>query len=326
MKHLNPVESMRILAFPLLMILWACTSTSQPEPPPAQQPPQFHAAGLQLPESPSAIRYDCEWPCADLIEVSLEGVLLNGKAVMPLENGEVKPTDLKGFVLPSLYDALLVQRDLVKKLNPDSELSVLFAMDSRTPWTTLVQVTYTVGQTGIKPLFFMVDSQSPPQAQSAENPASKSLWVGSDEKNPLTLARENAEASPVSMAELGEQARQLLGSEALGCWVVQRPTPSSFGAFVSMAGSLIAVSPQKIFLVDAATAPKAAALPNKTVADSKTKLPLKDGALSVIRIELPEIGEPGAESLPECSPGGIFQSGMPPAGDVFRDVDRLPDN
>jgi hypothetical protein len=317
---------MRILAFLSLMIPWACTSTSPPEPPPAQQPAQFHAAGLQLPESPSAIRYACEWPCGDLIEVSLSGILLNGNTVMPLENGTVNPSDLKGFFLPSLYDALEVQRDLLKKLNPDSELSVLFAMDSRTPWTTAVQVTYTAGQIGIMPLFFMVDSQSPPQAQSPENPATKSLWVGSDEKNALTLARENAEASPVSMAELGEQARQLLGSEALGCWVAQRPTPSSFGAFVSMAGSLIAVSPQKIFLVDAATAPKAAAQPNETASDSKSPLPLKDGALSMIRIELPEIGEPGAESLPECSPGGIFQSGMPPVRDVFRDVDRLPDN
>lgn len=316
---------MRILAFLSLVIPWACSSP-QPGSSAPQEFSQFHTAGLQLPESSSAIRYDCEWPCGDLIEVSLSGILLNGKRLVSLENGAVKPADLKGFFLPSLFDALLVQRDLLKKLNPDSELSVLFAMDSRTPWTTLVQVMYTFGQTGIKPLFFMVDSQSPPQAQSPENPASKSLWVGSDEKNPLTLARENAEASPVSMAELGEQARQLLGSEALGCWVVQRPTPRSFGAFVSMAGSLIAVSPQKIFLVDAATGSKAAVESSVPSTDSKSNLPLKDGALSVIRIELPEIGEPGAESLPECSPGGIFQSGMPPVRDVFRDVDRLPDN
>jgi hypothetical protein len=185
---------------------------------------------------------------------------------------------------------------------------------------------YTAGQAGLNSLFFMVDSQSAPQAQSAEDPASKGLWVGRDENNPLTLARVNAEASPVSMAELGEQARQLLGPDALGCWVVQGPSPSSFGAFASMAGSLIAVSPQKIFLVNAATAPKEVAQPNETASDSKSPLPLKDGALAVIRIDLPAIGDPWSESLPECSPGGIFQSGMPPIEDLFRELDRAPGN
>jgi hypothetical protein len=307
-----------------LTLLLSCTS--QPEPPPAQQPPQLHTAGLQLPQVPSAIRYACEWPCGDFIEVGLSGILLNGKAVMPLEKGTAKPADLKGFFLPSLYEALEVQRDLLKKLNPDSDLSVLFAMDSRTPWRTAIQVMYTVGQTGTNPLLVVVDSQSAPQAQSAADPASKGLWVGRDENNPLTLARVNAEARPVSMAELGEKARQLLGPDALGCWVAKSPTPSSFGAFASMAGSLIAVSPQKIFLVNAATAPKEVAQPNETATDSKSPLPLKNGALAVIRIDLPEIGEPRNESLPECSPGGIFQSGMPPGGDVFRELDRAPGN
>ena len=254
------------------------------------------------------------------------GILLNGEVVLHLEKGATKPADLKGFLLPNLLVHLDNQRELEKKIAPDSDMIIFLAVDSRTPWKTAVQVMYTAGQAGLNSLLFVVDSQSAPQAQSDENPTSKSLWVGRDVHNPLTLARVNGEATPISIAELGEKTRQLLGAEALGCWVVQGPSPSSFGAFASVAGSLIAVRPQKIFLVDAATAPNGVAQPNETATDSKSPLPLKDGALAVIRIDLPEIGLPGNTPLPECSPGGVFQSGMSPAENVFRERDRAPGN
>jgi biopolymer transport protein ExbD len=103
------------------------------------------------------------------IQISRSSVAVDGKPVLELRNGIVDPSlkqgGSSGFLITPLYKTLSAIRDRKKRTaqkfaNQPFVGDVQIIADKRTPYRTLSEVIYTLGQTEFKNLRFVVNKKS----------------------------------------------------------------------------------------------------------------------------------------------------------------------
>ena len=108
------------------------------------------------------------------LQVSRTNVVVDGEEVLRLRNGIVDPS-LKqgggnGFLITPMHVFLQRKRDLAKRiaqLDPQRPFlgDVQIIADRRTPYRTLIEIVYTLGQTEYKRLHFIVLREDQPRDQ-----------------------------------------------------------------------------------------------------------------------------------------------------------------
>jgi biopolymer transport protein ExbD len=103
------------------------------------------------------------------VQISRSAVVVDGKPVLELRNGIVDPSlkqgGSSGFLITPLYKTLSEIRDRKKRTaakfaNQPFVGDVQIIADKRTPYRTLSEVIYTLGQTEFKNLRFVVNKKS----------------------------------------------------------------------------------------------------------------------------------------------------------------------
>ena len=103
------------------------------------------------------------------VQISRSGIVVDGKPVLELRNGIVDPSlkqgGSSGFLITPLYKTLSEIRDRKKRTaarfaNQPFVGDVQVIADKRTPYRTLSEVIYTLGQTEIKNLRFVVNKKT----------------------------------------------------------------------------------------------------------------------------------------------------------------------
>ena len=119
---------------------------------------------LKIPYSTSMAELEEAVP----VQVSRSAISVGGEEVLDLRNGLVDPSDKQGggtgFLITPLFRGMGQVRDLQKliaKRNPSRPFrgEVLIIADKRTPFRTLAEVIYTLGQTEFKHLHFITNQQ-----------------------------------------------------------------------------------------------------------------------------------------------------------------------
>lgn len=120
---------------------------------------------LQIPYSTS----QTEMGEALLVIVSRAEIVVDGEHIVDLRNGQVDPSDKQGgstgFLITPLYRRLGEVRDLQKLIeqrNPARPFlgEVQIVADGRTPFRTLAELIYTLGQTEFSTLRFVTNKRS----------------------------------------------------------------------------------------------------------------------------------------------------------------------
>jgi biopolymer transport protein ExbD len=103
------------------------------------------------------------------VQISRSSIVVDGKPVLELRNGIVDPSlkqgGSSGFLITPLYKTLSEIRDRKKRTaakfaNQPFVGDVQVIADKRTPYRTLSEVIYTLGQTEFKNLRFIVNKKS----------------------------------------------------------------------------------------------------------------------------------------------------------------------
>jgi biopolymer transport protein ExbD len=103
------------------------------------------------------------------VQISRSGIVVDGKPVLELRNGIVDPSlkqgGSSGFLITPLYKTLSEIRDRKKRTaarfaNQPFVGNVQVIADKRTPYRTLSEVIYTLGQTEFKNLRFVVNKKT----------------------------------------------------------------------------------------------------------------------------------------------------------------------
>ena len=103
------------------------------------------------------------------VQISRGGIVVDGKPVLELRNGIVDPSlkqgGSSGFLITPLYKTLSEIRDRKKRTaarfaNQPFVGNVQIIADKRTPYRTLSEVIYTLGQTEFKNLRFVVNKKT----------------------------------------------------------------------------------------------------------------------------------------------------------------------
>ena len=103
------------------------------------------------------------------VQISRSGIVVDGKPVLELRNGIVDPSlkqgGSSGFLITPLYKTLSEIRDRKKRTaarfaNQPFVGNVQIIADKRTPYRTLSEVIYTLGQTEFKNLRFIVNKKT----------------------------------------------------------------------------------------------------------------------------------------------------------------------
>jgi len=124
----------------------------------------MQSSELQIPKSTSA--EDVE-PALS-ITMSASEIVVEGKQVLSLRNGQVDPSQKQGgsngFLITPLLNVLQQHRDRLKliaqsRTNKPFRGEVQIVADRRTPYRTLVEVLYTMGQSEFKAMRFVLLKQ-----------------------------------------------------------------------------------------------------------------------------------------------------------------------
>ena len=116
---------------------------------------------LQIPKSTS----NAEVEPALSITISASEIVVEGKQVLSLRNGQVDPSQKQGgsngFLVTPLLNVLQQHRDRLKliaqsRANKAFRGEVQIVADRRTPYRTVVEVLYTMGQAEFKALRFVL--------------------------------------------------------------------------------------------------------------------------------------------------------------------------
>jgi len=121
---------------------------------------------LQIPYSTSRVAPEQ----SIVVQISRTDVVVEGRTVLALRNGMVDPSQKQGggngFLITPLHNVLIQHRDRLKtiaRMNPNRPFqgAVQIIADKRTPFRTLSEVIYTLGQAEFANLHFVVlQSQS----------------------------------------------------------------------------------------------------------------------------------------------------------------------
>jgi biopolymer transport protein ExbD len=119
---------------------------------------------LRIPYSTSPIEPEEALP----LQVARNEITLDGKQIIPLRNGQVDPSHKQGggtgFLITPLFNALNKQAELSKLIaqrNPQRPFKgqVQIVADDRTPYRTVAEVVYTLGQAEFKNLRFIANKR-----------------------------------------------------------------------------------------------------------------------------------------------------------------------
>jgi biopolymer transport protein ExbD len=153
--NIYPMMDMLTILLVYMMALFATSSAAA-----IQQ-----SSELRIPYSTSQV----EMSEALGLQISRSGVAVDGKPVLELRNGIVDPSlkqgGSSGFLITPLYKTLSDIRDRKKRTaqkfaNQPFVGNVQIIADKRTPYRTLSEVIYTLGQTEFKNLRFVVNKKS----------------------------------------------------------------------------------------------------------------------------------------------------------------------
>ena len=153
--NIYPMMDMLTILLVYMMAMFATSSAAAVQ----------ESAELRIPYSTSQVELSDALP----IQISRSSVAVDGKAVLELRNGIVDPSlkqgGSSGFLIIPLYKALSEIRDRKKRTaqrfaNQPFVGDVQIIADKRTPYRTLSEVIYTLGQTEFKNLRFVANKKS----------------------------------------------------------------------------------------------------------------------------------------------------------------------
>ncbi len=153
--NIYPMMDILTILLVYMMALFANSSVSAVQ----------ESSELRIPYSTSKV----ELSDALSVQISRSVVVVDGKSVLELRNGIVDPSlkqgGSSGFLITPLYKTLSAIRDRKKRTaqrftNQPFVGDVQIIADKRTPYRTLSEVIYTLGQTEFKNLRFVVNKKS----------------------------------------------------------------------------------------------------------------------------------------------------------------------
>ena len=153
--NIYPMMDMLTILLVYMMAIFATSSAAAVQ----------ESAELRIPYSTSKV----EVAEALGVQISRSGIVVDGKPVLELRNGIVDPSlkqgGSSGFLITPLYKTLSEIRDRKKRTaarfaNQPFVGNVQIIADKRTPYRTLSEVIYTLGQTEFKNLRFIVNKKS----------------------------------------------------------------------------------------------------------------------------------------------------------------------
>ncbi len=118
-------------------------------------------ADLQIPYSTSKVELQASLP----VQITRTEIVVDGRQALALRNGLVDPTHKQGggngFLITPLHNVLTQHRDRLKLIAQHSPSrpftgAVQIIADKRTPFRTLSEVIYTLGQAEFSNLHFVV--------------------------------------------------------------------------------------------------------------------------------------------------------------------------
>ena len=152
--NIYPMMDMLTILLVYMMAIFASSSAAAVQ----------ESAELRIPYSTSQV----ELSDAISVQISRGGVVVDGKSVLELRSGIVDPSlkqgGSSGFLITPLYKRLSEIRDRKKRTaqrfaNQPFVGDVQIIADKRTPYRTLSEVIYTLGQTEFKNLRFVVNKK-----------------------------------------------------------------------------------------------------------------------------------------------------------------------
>ena len=153
--NIYPMMDMLTILLVYMMAMFATSSAAAVQ----------ESSELRIPYSTSKV----EVTEALAVQISRSGIVVDGKPVLELRNGIVDPSlkqgGSSGFLITPLYKTLSDIRDRKKRTaqkyaNQPFIGNVQIIADKRTPYRTLSEVIYTLGQTEFKNLRFVVNKKS----------------------------------------------------------------------------------------------------------------------------------------------------------------------
>ncbi|MBW2376663.1 MAG: biopolymer transporter ExbD [Deltaproteobacteria bacterium] len=145
--NIYPMMDMLTILLVYMMAIFASSSAAAVQ----------ESAELRIPYSTSQV----ELSDAISVQISRGGVVVDGKSVLELRNGIVDPSlkqgGSSGFLITPLYKRLSEIRDRKKRTAFVGDVQII--ADKRTPYRTLSEVIYTLGQTEFKNLRFVVNKK-----------------------------------------------------------------------------------------------------------------------------------------------------------------------
>ena len=153
--NIYPMMDMLTILLVYMMAIFATSSASAVQ----------ESSELRIPYSTSKV----ELSEALAVQISRSGVAVDGEPVLELRNGIVDPSlkqgGSSGFLIMPLYKTLGEIRDRKKRTaqrfaNQPFVGDVQVIADRRTPYRTLSEVVYTLGQTEFKNLRFVVNKRT----------------------------------------------------------------------------------------------------------------------------------------------------------------------
>jgi biopolymer transport protein ExbD len=152
--NIYPMMDMMTILLVFMIMQFAATSANI-----------VQSAELQIPFSTSQVELEEAVP----IQISRTEIVVDGDHVLNLRNGQVDPSQKQGggtgFLVTPLHNVMKNHRDrlkLIAQRNPTRPFrgQVQIMADKRTPFRTLAEVIYTLGQAEFKSVRFVVLKQT----------------------------------------------------------------------------------------------------------------------------------------------------------------------
>jgi len=153
--NIYPMMDMLTILLVYMMAMFATSSAAAVQ----------ESSELRIPYSTSKVELDD----ALAVQISRSEVVVDGKSILELRNGIVDPSlkqgGSSGFLITPLYKSLSKIRDRKKRTaqrftNQPFVGDVQIIADKRTPYRTLSEVIYTLGQTEFKNLRFVANKKT----------------------------------------------------------------------------------------------------------------------------------------------------------------------
>jgi biopolymer transport protein ExbD len=153
--NIYPMMDMLTILLVYMMAIFATSSAAAVQ----------ESSELRIPYSTSKVEVAEALP----VQISRSGIVVDGKPVLDLRNGIVDPSlkqgGSSGFLITPLYKTLSEIRDRKKRTaarfaNRPFIGNVQIIADKRTPYRTLSEVIYTLGQTEFKNLRFVANKKA----------------------------------------------------------------------------------------------------------------------------------------------------------------------